>query len=415
MQSAIPLRRTGFAGCTLALVSTLTVLLTATMSIAAQTVSVRLSPERWTVGDKNERISPEKSLENNGKVVDHLGRPALKLAKGFAFVRDLDLQNGTIEADLAFSKEGEFLGLAFRVRSEDEYELFFLRSGMSGNREGLQYTPSFRGANAWQIYNLPIYAGAGEYPSDDQWFHVRVVVAGLEAKLYLNNATQPSLVIPDLKQGYSRGSIGFWGQSGGGYISNVTYTPDNATYSAQVKQNFVPGTLTDWELSEAFDAGNHDPDTYPDVQRLRWEKVAAENPGMVVIQRYRRDPNILPQDEPGTMPGTRKIADRVPGSQFVYARTSIHADADQIRSLNIGYSDAVVVFLNGRPIYAGNNTIGAREHGYLGLLNPDNDAVYLPLKAGDNELMLAVTEFFGGWGFICRLPPEPLLAPNSHR
>jgi hypothetical protein len=73
-----------------------------------------------------------------------------------------------------------------------------------------------------------------------------------------------------------------------------------------------------------------------------------------------------------------------------------------------------VVYLNGRPVYAGNNTIGAREHGFLGLLNPDNDAVYLQLKEGDNELMLAVTEFFGGWGFICRLDPEHPLIPPAH-
>ncbi len=47
--------------------------------------------------------------------------------------------------------------------------------------------------------------------------------------------------------------------------------------------------------------------------------------------------------------------------------------------------------------------IGFREPGALGLVDVNNDAVYLPLRKGDNELVLAVTEFFGGWGFICRL------------
>jgi hypothetical protein len=36
-------------------------------------------------------------------------------------------------------------------------------------------------------------------------------------------------------------------------------------------------------------------------------------------------------------------------------------------------------------------------------MNPENDAVYLPLKKGSNELVLAVSELGGGWGFICRL------------
>ncbi len=36
-------------------------------------------------------------------------------------------------------------------------------------------------------------------------------------------------------------------------------------------------------------------------------------------------------------------------------------------------------------------------------MNPGNDAVYLPLKKGSNELVLAVSELGGGWEFICRL------------
>ena len=46
---------------------------------------------------------------------------------------------------------------------------------------------------------------------------------------------------------------------------------------------------------------------------------------------------------------------------------------------------------------------GFRDPGFLGIVNPENDAVYLPLKKGRNELMLAVSELGGGWGFICRL------------
>jgi len=42
------------------------------------------------------------------------------------------------------------------------------------------------------------------------------------------------------------------------------------------------------------------------------------------------------------------------------------------------------------------------EPHFLCLLNVDSDAVYLPLRKGDNELVLAVTEFSGGWGFICK-------------
>lgn len=269
--------------------------LAAVVEAGAQSVTVPLSPDRWIIGEKNERVAAGQDLSTNGKVVDHLGQPSLHLAKGFAYIRDLDLQNGTLDADMAFDPKGSFIGLAFRVQSEDSYELFFFRKGASRSDQAIQYTPGFLGANAWQIYNVPHYAGVGEFPSD-QWFHVRVLVAGMVAKLYLNHAAEPALVVPDLKQGYSKGSIGFWGQAGGGYFANVTYTPDNAAYAGDPKPSYLPGTVTDWELSEMFDAGEKDPAVFPDMRTLHWEKVQAESPGMVVIQRYRRDPNIIPPE-----------------------------------------------------------------------------------------------------------------------
>ena len=372
-------------------------LFTAGIEAHPQSVAVPLNPERWILGEKNERAMPGQDLSTNGKVVDHLGQQSLHLARGFAYLRDFNLQNGAIDADMAFDPKGSFIGLAFRVQSEDSYELFFFRKGASGSVQAIQYTPGFLGANAWQIYNVPHYAGVGEFPSD-QWFHVRVVVAGMEARIYLNRAAEPALVVPDLKQAYAGGSIGFWGQSGGGYFANVSYTPDNATYAGDPPASFLPGTLTDWELSEMFDAGDKDPAVYPDVEKLHWEKVAAETPGMVVIQRYRRDPNIIP-------PGYGEKSGRVPGSKFVFARTTIHADRDEVHKMNLGYSDQVVVFLNAKPIYSGNNAYHSREPDYLGLLDVNSDAVYLPLKKGDNELVLAVTEFFGGWGYECRMAP----------
>jgi hypothetical protein len=39
-------------------------------------------------------------------------------------------------------------------------------------------------------------------------------------------------------------------------------------------------------------------------------------------------------------------------------------------------------------------------------MNPENDAVFLPLKKGPNELVLAVSELGGGRGFICRTGGE---------
>ena len=102
------------------------------------------------------------------------------------------------------------------------------------------------------------------------------------------------------------------------------------------------------------------------------------------------------------------IQGRRTGGKFVMARTTIRSDRDEVRKLKLGYSDEVVAFLNGVPVFSGNNSLSFREPKFLGLLDPESDAVYLPLKAGDNELVLSVTEYFGGWGFLAVLePPGP--------
>jgi len=92
-----------------------------------------------------------------------------------------------------------------------------------------------------------------------------------------------------------------------------------------------------------------------------------------------------------------------PGMKLVYAKTNIESDRDQVKKLYIGYSDDVSVFLNGQILYRGRSAQNFRDPGFLGIVNPENDAVYLPLKKGSNELLLALSELGGGWGFNCRL------------
>jgi len=44
------------------------------------------------------------------------------------------------------------------------------------------------------------------------------------------------------------------------------------------------------------------------------------------------------------------------------------------------------VFLNGKILYRGPSAQGFRDPGFLGVSNPENDAVYLPLHKGSNEI-----------------------------
>ena len=76
----------------------------------------------------------------------------------------------------------------------------------------------------------------------------------------------------------------------------------------------------------------------------------------------------------------------------------IYAEADKTLKLNLGYSDYVSVFLNGRLLFSGASPYQGRDPSFLGIVG-FFDTVYLPLQKGDNELLLAVAELSGGWGF----------------
>jgi hypothetical protein len=163
-----------------------------------------------------------------------------------------------------------------------------------------------------------------------------------------------------------------------------------------------PGTLTKWELSPSYDALARNlerPLTPAERDAIPWQAVEAEPPGFVVIYRYRE----APHPKVTFANDFSKRLEPQPGMKVVYARTSIDSDRDQVKKFSIGYSDDVSVFLNGQILYRGRSAQNFRDPGFLGIVNPENDAVYIPLKKGRNELMLAVSELGGGWGFICRL------------
>jgi hypothetical protein len=79
--------------------------------------------------------------------------------------------------------------------------------------------------------------------------------------------------------------------------------------------------------------------------------------------------------------------------------------------LDFGYSDTATLFLNGKPVFSGESAYRSRESSFLGVVG-FNDSVYLPLKKGDNELVVALAEQMGGWGFIARDGGAEYAAPG---
>jgi hypothetical protein len=376
--------RRHIAVCTLALIFQLSA-----HSQLPQTLSVPADSPRW-------------SLEGQANVAEHQGRKCIVLDGGAATLKDFEMRDGVIDMDVSTPAKRGFFGIQFRINKEGtNAEWVYLRQHKSGLPDAMQYTPVLNTGLNWQIFNGPGFTGAVDIPKD-VWFHLRLEVRGAQAKLYVKDMDTPALVMNDLKSGIQKGEVALADLIGETYFSNfeVRTTPD-----APWERHLPPmpaNTLTKWSLSPVYDALARNLEhslSATESAAIRWQDVEAEPPGFVVLYRYYQAPHPMV-----TFQGDfSKRLEPQPGMKVIYARTTIDSDRDQVKKLEIGYSDDVSVFLNGQILYRGRSAQGFRDPGFLGIVNPENDVVYLPLKKGSNELMLAVSELGGGWGFICRL------------
>lgn len=361
----------------------------APLSQTPQTLAVPADSSRW-------------DLQGQARAAEYMDRKCLFLNGGAATLKDFEMRDGVIDVDVATPASRGFFGIQFRLAGDGgNGEWVYLRQHKSGLPDALQYTPVINTGLNWQIYNGPGFTGAVDIPKD-VWFHLRLELTGAQSKLYVKDMEKPALVMNDLKSGVQRGQVALAVLTGATYFSNfeIRITPD-AAWEPQ-RPPTPPGTLTKWSLSPSFDALQRNVERAlapSESNALRWQEVEAEPPGLVVLYRYRE----APHPRVSFQSDFSKRLEPQPGMKVVYARTTIDSDRDLVRKLYIGYSDEVSVFLNGKILYRGRSAQAFRDPGFLGIVNPENDAVYLPLKKGNNELMLAVSELGGGWGFICRL------------
>jgi hypothetical protein len=346
--------------------------------------------------------SPRWDLQGQAKLAEFQGRKCLLLNGGAALLRDFEMRDGVVDVDVATPAVYGFLGFMFRIVDDGaNAEELYLRPHKSGLPDAIQYTPVLNTGRNWQLFSGSGFTGAVDIPKD-VWFHLRLEVVGAQAKLYVKDMDTPALVMSDLKSGVQKGQLALWVLAGETYFSNfqVKTTPD-APWERHLPP-MPPHTLIKWSLSPSYDAleRNLERALSPiESAAIQWEDVEAEPPGLVVIYRYREAPH-------PRVTFQRDFSTRLrpqPGMKVIYARTNIDSDREQVKKLAIGYSDDVSVFLNGKILYRGRSAQSFRDPAFLGIVSPENDAVYLPLKKGSNQLMLAVSELGGGWGFICQL------------
>jgi len=324
---------------------------------------------------------------SEARVEEHLGRPSLRLKGGTAIVEGVSLVDGWISFDVSFSRERGFVGGIWRVEDEENHELFYLRPHQSGNPDATQYTPVFHGVWGWQLYHGPRYTVPIEHRFGE-WTPVKIVYSGRRAAVYVGDLETPALVVDDLKREPAAGAVGLsagdfapawfsrfaYGESGGGEL------PAPAAAGAEAPA----GAINVWSVSDAFAESDLDGLLELDSGRLdarRWTRLAADPSGLADLARVQ---------------GLSR------GRNTAFAAAALRSDRARTVSLALGFSDRVRAYLNGRLLYRGDDTYRTRDYRFLGSIGYF-DTLYLPLHAGDNELVLAVSEDFGGWGVQARL------------
>lgn len=329
------------------------------------------------------------------RVASHLGQPAVVIGNGRATRRDIRFADGTVEFDLAVTGGRAFAYVQFRMTSDEDHEEIYFRPHKNGLPDAIQYAPVHQGLSAWQFYHGPGGTAPAEFVRNG-WTHIRIVIAGSSAAVFVGDVTTPQLVVPRMARPRTEGYIALRNFLPAGVdparhasaFANVVVRPGVVDYDfSKVRAVAAPaGTIRRWEVSETFA-----PDTgavrFLDagfLKSTRWRTVSADSSGLTNLAIHL------------TVPDSAR-------SWGAAVRLTLTADRERTVPFQLGFSDRVTVFLNGRALFSGDQRYffdNPRQEGVIGF---HQATVYLQLQPGPNEVLLAVSDQFGGWGLMGRL------------
>ena len=327
-----------------------------------------MKPEHWVV-------------MGEATPVDHEGKESFLVKKGAIMVKDVNLRDGIIEADMNFTSQRGFPGFAFRVQDENNFENFYIRPHQSGNPDATQYTPVFNGYAGWQLYHGEGYSKAFPFKFN-QWHHIKVELDGLQARIFIDDMEKPFMQVIEMKREWKTGRIGFLSGGVPVYFANVQYTVKEgraAPATLPVPANGTGGLITRWKISNTID---------PNLFRNKYQLTNDLKSKLVWSTR---------NSEPSGMINLAKFTGRADTSKGIVARIDFESSAEEPKEISFGFSDYVMVYLNGKVLYLGADNFLSRDYRFLGTVG-FFDRLFLPVKKGRNELWFVVAEDFGGWG-----------------
>lgn len=348
-------------------------LLTSSRYAHSQTVTVPFTADQWN------KEGSQSSVET------FMGKECLLLKSGTVFIKDLQLQDGIIEADISVPQQRGFPGISFRMLDKNNSELFYVRPHQSGNPDATQYTPVFNGSAGWQLYHGEGYSKAIPFKFD-QWHHIKIDVHGRQAEIYIDEMQNPFIKVTELKRDPKAGTIAL---NAGGIptrFANLQYTIKQPVVQAAmpVPATGTDGLITKWQVSNQGDQKLFADRNLltPDMKsKFTWSTQSSEPSGILNLAKFTQ-----PKDT----------------GRVMIAKMTIESDMEQVKAISFGFSDYLMLYLNDKALYSGRDAFMSRDYRFLGTIG-FFDMVYLPLKKGKNELWFVVAEDFGGWGVKAKL------------
>jgi len=318
--------------------------------------------------------------------LEYKSRQAMKLLTSYdrVILKGLDFTNGTIEYDME-PLDPQFTSLYFRWKDDKENECFYFRTARAGKPkaiDGIQYAPSIDGVNLWDM--LFHFQTNADFKKE-VWNHVKLVISGKQMRVYVNDMLHPALEVPMLEGNSPSGSLAFDGKV---IISNLTVTPNSveglALEAGIDPTSSDPRYIRNWLVSTPITTPKNidfSKDFNPTTE-TKWEDISAERRGLINL--------------------TRKFG-KTEGRRIVWLKTTIYSDKAQDKMLRFGFSDEVWVMINNKPLYIDknlyNNPIAKHPDGRCSI---ENTSMNVPLKEGENQIMVGVANFFYGWGIVSR-------------
>ncbi|MEM8488606.1 MAG: hypothetical protein AAF564_23865 [Bacteroidota bacterium] len=326
--------------------------------------------------------------------LNHEGVPSMKINGGQtrATARDVVFENGTIEFDVFMVDSG--FTIYFRQESTEESEIVYFRGFMLGNPDQpdvVQYSAVLNGILLWNVHGH--YQGPAKHLVND-WTHVKLVVSGRRMLLYVHDMEQPALDIPHLEGTPSAGSIALEGTSA---FANMVITPDKTEGLSPAALPDItdhdPRYLRNWEVSESFllpfghemvsANRNFISSPYLPDSTTQWQPVNAERLGLVNLSRLFGE-------------STER--------RGAWLRLRLQSEIQQIRRVDLGFLDEVWVLVNGQFAYVDKNTYSNPiMKDPAGRISIENTSFPLPLREGENEILIGLANNFWSWALIARL------------